>query len=74
MSPGQRIRQIREQKDLTQTQLAQRLGRTKQWLSELERGNVRLSYEMAVAVASQFGTTPDAIFLPDQSTSETAAP
>jgi putative transcriptional regulator len=48
---------------LTLVEVAARLGRTKQWLSELERGNVKLTYETSVAIARIFETTPDALFL-----------
>ncbi len=72
MVPGQRIRLVREQHQLTLAQLASRLGRTKQWLSDLERGKVRLTYETAVAIAHEFGTTPDAILLP-KTTQEASA-
>ncbi|RJQ09873.1 MAG: XRE family transcriptional regulator [Bacillota bacterium] len=73
MVPGQRIRLVREQHQLTLAQLAGRLGRTKQWLSDLERGKIKLTYETAVAIAHEFGTTPDAILLPEAKTAQEAS-
>ncbi len=59
-----RLRQIRQEHGMTLEQLGARVGRSKQYMSELERGNIRLSYEMAVEIAMAFGTTPDRLFLP----------
>lgn len=58
-----RIREIREAHGMTLEQLGQHLGKSKQYMSELERGNIRLTYEMAVNIARVFNATPDEIFL-----------
>lgn len=44
-------------------ELGDKLGKSRQYMSELARGNIKLSYEMATKIASAFGTTPDTIFL-----------
>jgi len=46
-------------------QLGDIIGRSKQYMSTLEKGNIRLSYEMAAKIARAMGTTPDEIFLKD---------
>lgn len=61
------LRQIRQQRGMTLEQLGTKIGRSKQYMSELERGNIRLTYEMAVDIAMAFGTTPDKLFLPTES-------
>lgn len=58
-----RYREVRKNSGLTLKQAASPLGKTKQWLSEVERGNIKLNYEEAVKLAKVYGGTPD-IFLP----------
>lgn len=58
-----RYREVRIEKKMTLEKAASYLGRTKQWLSEVERGNIELNYEDAVKLAKVYGGTPD-IFLP----------
>lgn len=60
-----RYREVRKGIGLTLAQAAAPIGRTKQWLSEVERGNIRLTYEEAVRLAAVYGGTPD-IFLPNK--------
>lgn len=62
-----RLRQIRQEYGMTLEQLGTKVGRSKQYMSELERGNIRLTYKMAVDIAMAFGTTPDTLFLPAES-------
>ncbi|HHY38837.1 MAG TPA: helix-turn-helix transcriptional regulator [Clostridia bacterium] len=49
---------------MTLAELGRILGKSRQYMSELERGNIRLTYDMALKIARAFGTTPDEIFLP----------
>lgn len=49
---SKRIKDARCEAHLTQTELGKTIGKSKQWVSELERGNIRLSYEMAVIIAA----------------------
>ena len=61
-----RYREVRLDKKMTLEQAAQFLGRSKQWLSEVERGNIELNYKDAVELSKAYGATPD-IFLPIES-------
>lgn len=49
---SKRVKDARCEAKLTQTELGKAIGKSKQWVSELERGNIRLSYEMAVVIAN----------------------
>jgi len=57
------LRQARLSRNLTLEQLGGLVGRSKQYLNQVEKGKIRLSYEMAVKIAEAMGTTPDEIFL-----------
>lgn len=57
------IKKIRKENNMTLAELGEKLGKSKQYMSELERGNIRLTYDMAVDIARVFNTTPDKIFL-----------
>lgn len=61
MTDNELIKKARIEAGLTQTELGRRIQRSRQWVSELERGNIRLSYESARDIAAALGTTPDAI-------------
>jgi putative transcriptional regulator len=43
-----------------------KIGKSKQWVSEFERGNIRLNIDVAVELAKVLGVTAD-IFLPRKS-------
>ena len=45
LNVSQRVKDARCDANLTQTELGRKIGKSKQWVSELERGNIRLSYE-----------------------------
>lgn len=62
-SINDRLREARETEKLTQEELGRKIGKSKQWISELERGNIRLTYEYAVIISAVYGKTPD-YFLP----------
>jgi len=62
-----RLREICAENNITLQELGARLGKSRQYMSELGRGNIRLTYDMAVKIAQVFGTTPDALFLPSES-------
>ena len=47
---AERVKDARRDAKLTQTELGKRIGKSKQWVSELERGNIKLSFEMAVSI------------------------
>lgn len=59
--------EICQEHGLTLAELGRRIGKSKQYMSELARGNIRLKYDMAVKIAEVFGTTPDKLFLPLES-------
>lgn len=61
------IKKVCEKNNMTLTELGENLGKSKQYMSELARGNIRLTYDMAVAIAKVFNTTPDNIFLEEKS-------
>jgi transcriptional regulator with XRE-family HTH domain len=58
---GARVRTLRQEKDLTQTQLAKVLGTRQTAVSEIERGNRGLTVQQLVKLARALKTTPDAI-------------
>ena len=42
---AERVKDARRDAKLTQTELGKRIGKSKQWVSELERGNIKLSFD-----------------------------
>lgn len=56
---SQRVKDARQDAKLTQSELGSRLGKSKQWVSELERGNIRLSYEMAMSISNACNKSTD---------------
>jgi transcriptional regulator with XRE-family HTH domain len=58
-----KLREVRIQNKMTLEEVGHAIGRSKQWMSELERGNIDLKYDTAVELARVYGGTPD-IFLP----------
>lgn len=56
---GKQIRNARKKAKLTQSELGLKIGRSKQWVSELERGHIRLTYESAVQISLACGITTD---------------
>jgi len=60
-----RLKYTRTSRGLTMVQLGSLIGCSKQYIYALESGDVRLSYEMAVKIATALGTTPDELFLKD---------
>lgn len=63
MNIPQKLRETRLSRGLTLNQLGSMVGRSKQYMHELETGDIRLSYELAVKIAQALCTTPDEIFL-----------
>jgi transcriptional regulator with XRE-family HTH domain len=58
---GQRLLAIRQQRGLTQLELAGKLGITQTLISEYERGNLRLHGALVAALANALRTSSDAI-------------
>ncbi len=56
---GKILRNARLKNGVTQTELGKRIGKSKQWVSEFERGNIRLNMDVAVRLANALGILPD---------------
>lgn len=56
---AERVKDARRGAKLTQTELGKRIGKSKQWVSELERGNIKLSFEMAVSISNACNKTTE---------------
>ena len=56
---AERVKDARRDAKLTQTELGKRIGKSKQWVSELERGNIKLSFEMAVSISNARNKTTE---------------
>lgn len=56
---AEKVKDARRDAKLTQTELGKRIGKSKQWVSELERGNIKLSFEMAVSISNACNKTTE---------------
>lgn len=56
---GERIRMLREEKNLTQQDLAEAINSTQQKISNYEKGPIEPDYETLKSIADFFGTTTD---------------
>ena len=56
---AERVKDARRDAKLTQTELGKRIGKSKQWVSDLERGNIKLSFEMAVSISNACNKTTE---------------
>lgn len=54
-----RVKNARLDAKLTQTELGKKIGKSKQWVSELEHGNIKLSFEMAMLISKVCDKTID---------------
>lgn len=52
LNVSKRVKEARKTANLTQAELGKIIGKSKQWVSELEKGNIRLSYEMAICISN----------------------
>lgn len=59
INTAKRVKDARKDAKLTQTELGKRIGKSKQWVSELERGNIKLSFQMAVSISNACNKTTD---------------
>lgn len=66
-SPGHFIREWRKHRDLTQEQLAERLGMTYQNLGKIERGLVSYTQPLLEGLADALNCTPADIIMRDPS-------
>lgn len=67
MNYGKEIRALCEDNEITMSELAEKLGKSKQYISALVTGTIRLRYDMAVMIAQIFNMKPDDIFLKTKS-------
>ena len=58
-----RLRELREERDLSQRELAERVGVTRQTINSVERGRYDPSLELAFELAEFFGCHTEDIFL-----------
>ena len=56
------VRELREVKGLTQAQLGQALGVSRQSVNSIEKGKYDPSLPLAIAIARYFGLTVEEIF------------
>ena len=56
---AERVKDARRDAKLTQTELGKRIGKSRQGVSELERGNIKLSFEMAVSISNACNKTTE---------------
>lgn len=61
----QKLKELRKKKGLTTQDMADKLGISKPFYSQIENQVRKLSYDMAVRIADIFGKKPDAIFYID---------
>lgn len=59
LNVAHRVKEARLEANLTQTELGRLIGKSKQWVSEIERGNIRLSFEMVLVISSACNKTTD---------------
>ena len=59
LNVAKRVKDARNDAKLTQSELGCLIGKSKQWVSELERGNIRLSFEMAVSISNACNKTTE---------------
>ncbi len=59
---GERIKQLREERQITGKELAERIGLSPSQMTRLEKGQRRVDSEVIVKLASALGTSPAAFF------------
>ncbi len=59
INTAKRVKDARKEAKLTQTELGKKIGKSKQWVSELERGNIKLSFQMAVIISNACDKTTE---------------
>lgn len=60
-----KLKELRQSKRLTSKKMAERLGISIPFYSQIENRQRRLTYDMAVRIADIFKTRPDKIFYED---------
>ena len=62
------LRELRRANNLTSKQMAEKLGISKAFYSQIENRTRRLSYDMAIKISKIFNSKPDKIFYEDSKT------
>lgn len=62
-----RLLEICNENNITLAKLGRQIGKSRQYMSELARDNIRLTYEMALRIARALKTTPEKLFLGNES-------
>lgn len=62
----QKLRELRIKNKYTSQQMADKLGISKSFYSQIETGSRRLTYNMAVRISSILKRNPDFIFFDDE--------
>ena len=68
MTLGDRIRQAREQADISQAELARRIGISKNAMNAIEAGDTDPRASRIEAIAQELGVSTDALLLGQQAT------
>ena len=68
MTLGDRIRQARERVDISQAELARRIGISKNAMNAIEAGNADPRASRIVAIAQELGVSTDALLLGNHAT------
>jgi putative transcriptional regulator len=61
-----RLKVARVEKDLTQEELADRIGVTRQTIGMIEAGNYNPSLNLCIAICMELNRTLDELFWPDE--------
>lgn len=64
------LRPICKEHKISLVDLGRRINKSKQYMTELNKGRIRLSYELAVQIAGALETTPDTLFLHSESSKD----
>lgn len=62
MQINEKLKKLREKNNLTYKEMANQIGICKAYYWQLEHGNRRLYYEMALKIAKVFKLKPDDLF------------
>ncbi|MBM0064972.1 helix-turn-helix transcriptional regulator [Bacillus gibsonii] len=65
----ERLKEVRLNNRMTLQEMADQLGVSKPYYWQIENGERRLYYDLAVSIAAIFNMKPDDIFLPKELTS-----
>lgn len=70
MKTYNKLASIRKEKGITQEELANAVGVSKQFIWDIEDGRRNLSYKLVFKISNVLETTPDKLFLDDYKKSQ----